>query len=154
MKTAQFHFVTTLRCFFRCAKLSQGRRASPKAKSALLTSQNCWQQLVLTLIWFNLSWFAHPDHKLLLCHMGKHGSTTWARFHSFKLAFFYFSWHSAFLLAFYSYANCICSNLMNKLIFYFSYFYYLHVHWIRDFVCALFHFTWHIGFLLAFSSDR
>ena len=28
---------------------------------------------------FNLSWFAHPEHKLLLCHMGKHGSTTWAR---------------------------------------------------------------------------
>jgi len=26
------------------------------------------------------SWFAHPDHKLLLCHMGKHGSTTWASY--------------------------------------------------------------------------
>ena len=34
------------------------------------------------------SWFANPDHKLLLCHMGKHGSTTWARF----------GWYCAFLI--------------------------------------------------------
>jgi len=26
------------------------------------------------------SWFAHPGHKLLFCHMGKHGSTTWASY--------------------------------------------------------------------------
>ena len=51
-----FHFVTTWKCFFRCAKLSQGRRRPPKAKGALFTSCKCWQQLTIQLvssfIWF------------------------------------------------------------------------------------------------------
>lgn len=49
------------------------------------------------------SWFANPDHKLLLCHMGKHGSTTWARF----------GWYCAFLILCF-----LCS--------FSSYFYYMY----------------------------
>ena len=66
---------------------------------------------------FNLSWFAHPDHKLLLCHMGKHGSTTWARcprlnmflFQVSPIAFKYFKTWSIFW-------TLVC----------FSYFYYMY----------------------------
>ena len=66
---------------------------------------------------FNLSWFAHPEHKLLLCHMGKHGSTTWARcprlnmflFQVSPIAFKYFKTWSIFW-------TLVC----------FSYFYYMY----------------------------
>ena len=53
------------------------------------------------------SWFANPDHKLLLCHMGKHGSTTWARF----------GWYCAFLIL------CFFLFIFQLLL--------LHVHWTK-----------------------
>ena len=76
MKTQKkSHFLTKPQSLSRSVKVIQWRRWSPKAKGVFLYF---WTAFILCYD-FNLSWFAHPEHKLLLCHMGKHGSTTWAR---------------------------------------------------------------------------
>ena len=54
------------------------RKFQPKAKGCikrrkLLFKSKLWPHVT------SFSWFAHPGHKLLFCHLGKHGSTTWAR---------------------------------------------------------------------------